>query len=152
MTISVKDTTLFGVFHPDAQDLYNTCSDLKKVAWGLWDPKRRLGDEVQYPDSRFSHIADYPKDKRAYLFRAFTPMLCRRPTKLEDSVKEMQGKTFFIEEKLDGERIQLHKRGDEFFYCSRCVRMSRCFAGVNRVTGRARITRTSTGAMRVQEA
>lgn len=46
-------------------------------------------------------------------------MLCRRPTKLEESVKEMQGKTFFIEEKLDGERMQLHKRGDEFFYCSR---------------------------------
>jgi len=121
MIISVKDTTVFGVFHPDAQDLYNTCSDLKKVAWGLWDPKRRLGDDVQYSGLRFWHIADYPKDKRVYLFRAFTPMLCRRPTKLEGSVKEMQGKTFFIEEKLDGERIQLHKRGDEFFYCSRCV-------------------------------
>lgn len=74
--------------------------------------------------SRFWHITDYLKDKRAYLFRAFTPMLCRRPTKLEDSVKEMQGKTFFIEEKLDGERMQLHKRGDEFFYCSRCVHVN----------------------------
>lgn len=103
MNISVKDTTLFAVFHPDAQDLYNTCSDLKKVAWGLWDPNKRLGDD----------------DKRVHLFRAFAPMLCRRPTKLEESVKEMQGKTFFIEEKLDGERMQLHKRGDEFFYCSR---------------------------------
>lgn len=47
MNISVKDTTLFAVLHPDAQDLYNTCSDLKKVAWGLWDPDRRLGDEVR---------------------------------------------------------------------------------------------------------
>lgn len=46
MNIFVKDTTLFSVFHPDAQDLYNTCSDLKKVAWGLWDPNRRLGSEV----------------------------------------------------------------------------------------------------------
>jgi len=52
MNISVKDTSVFGVFHPDAQDLYNMCSDLKKVAWGLWDPNRRLGDEVGCPNPR----------------------------------------------------------------------------------------------------
>ena len=121
MNISVKDTTVFAVLHPDAQDLYNTCSDLKKVAWRLWDPNRRLGDEVGYLTSDFSHITDSTKGKRVHLFRAFTPMLCRRPTKLEESVKEMQGKTFIVEEKLDGERMQLHKRDDEFFYCSRCV-------------------------------
>ena len=46
MIISVKETTVFSVFHPDAHDLYNTCSDLKKVAWELWDPNRRLGQEV----------------------------------------------------------------------------------------------------------
>ena len=47
MVISVKETTVFSVFHPDAQDLYNTCSDLKKVAWELWDPARRLNEEVR---------------------------------------------------------------------------------------------------------
>jgi hypothetical protein len=46
MVISVKETTVFSVFHPDAQDLYNTCSDLKKVAWELWDPSHRLRAEV----------------------------------------------------------------------------------------------------------
>ena len=46
MVISVKETTVFSVFHPDAQDLFNTCSDLKKVAWELWDPSRHLNDEV----------------------------------------------------------------------------------------------------------
>jgi DNA ligase 4 len=48
-------------------------------------------------------------------------MLCKRPTtrKIEESIKEMQGLAFIIEEKLDGERMQLHKRGDEYFYCSR---------------------------------
>ncbi|KAH7924280.1 ATP-dependent DNA ligase [Leucogyrophana mollusca] len=104
MVISVKETTVFSVFHPDAQDLFNTCSDLKKVAWELWDPSRRLNAE----------------DKAVQLFRAFAPMLCKRPThKIEESVKEMQGRKFIIEEKLDGERIQLHKRGNEYFYCSR---------------------------------
>ncbi|CAL1714652.1 unnamed protein product [Somion occarium] len=104
MNISVKETTVFSVFHPDAHDLFNTCSDLKKVAWELWDPKRRLNEE----------------DKSVQLFRAFAPMLCKRPTrKIEESVKDMQGSTFIMEEKLDGERIQLHKRGNEYFYCSR---------------------------------
>ncbi|GLB41800.1 putative DNA ligase [Lyophyllum shimeji] len=104
MNISVKETTIFSVFHPDAQDLYNTCSDLKKVAWELWDPSYRLNAE----------------DKNVQLFHAFAPMLCKRPTrKIEDTVREMGGTEFFIEEKLDGERMQLHKRGNEYFYCSR---------------------------------
>ncbi|KAH9975651.1 ATP dependent DNA ligase domain-containing protein [Russula compacta] len=102
--ISVKETTVFSVFHPDAHDLFNTCSDLKKVAWELWNTERRLKDQ----------------DKSVQLFRAFAPMLCKRPTgNIEESVKDMEGHTFFLEEKLDGERIQLHKRGNEYFYCSR---------------------------------
>ena len=49
-------------------------------------------------------------------------MLCKRPTrKIEETVREMGGSEFIIEEKLDGERMQLHKRGNEFFYCSRYV-------------------------------
>ncbi|KIP10052.1 hypothetical protein PHLGIDRAFT_125880 [Phlebiopsis gigantea 11061_1 CR5-6] len=104
MIISVKETTVFSVFHPDAHDLFNTCSDLKKVTWELWNPKRRLNDE----------------EKAVNLFHAFAPMLCKRPTKrIEESVKEMGGNKFIIEEKLDGERMQLHKRGNEYFYCSR---------------------------------
>ncbi|KAJ6518705.1 DNA ligase IV [Mycena sanguinolenta] len=104
MIISVKETTVFSVFHPDAQDLYNTCSDLKKVAWELWDPSHRLRAE----------------DKAVKLCSAFAPMLCKRPTKtIEGTVKEMGGTEFIIEEKLDGERMQLHKRGNEYFYCSR---------------------------------
>ncbi|KAK6992215.1 DNA ligase [Favolaschia claudopus] len=104
MVISVKETTVFSVFHPDAQDLYNTCSDLKKVAWELWDPSHRLREE----------------DKAVQLCSAFAPMLCKRPTKtIEGTVREMGNSEFIIEEKLDGERMQLHKRGNEYFYCSR---------------------------------
>jgi DNA ligase 4 len=56
------------------------------------------------------------------LFNAFTPMLCKRPTKkIEETVREMGGAEFIIEEKLDGERMQLHKRGNEYFFCSRFV-------------------------------
>lgn len=62
------------------------------------------------------------QDKNVQLFRAFAPMLCKRPTgNIEESVKDMEGHTFILEEKLDGERIQLHRRGNEYFYCSRFV-------------------------------
>ena len=36
-------------------------------------------------------------------------------------MKAMSGSEFIIEEKLDGERMQVHKRGNEYFYCSRFV-------------------------------
>lgn len=38
----------------------------------------------------------------------------------------MGGSEFLIEEKLDGERMQLHKRGNEYFYCSRYAAVSSC--------------------------
>lgn len=50
MVISVKETTVFSVFHPDAQDLYNICSELKKVAYELWDPSFRLNASVRFLD------------------------------------------------------------------------------------------------------
>lgn len=47
-------------------------------------------------------------------------MLCKRPTKsLEETVALMKDAKFIIEEKLDGERIQIHKRGNEYRYYSR---------------------------------
>ncbi|KAF8518045.1 DNA ligase 4 [Hysterangium stoloniferum] len=104
LNISVKETTVLSVFHEDAIALFNTCSDLKRVAYELADPTKRLDAD----------------DKTVKLFRAFAPMLCKRPTKrIEDTVKLMGGGKFIIEEKLDGERIQLHKQGNEYFYCSR---------------------------------
>jgi ATP dependent DNA ligase domain len=70
----------------------------------------------------FQLAVTFIQGKTVQLFHAFAPMLCKRPTKkIEDSVKEMGGSEFIIEEKLDGERMQLHKRGNEYFYCSRYV-------------------------------
>ncbi|THU99099.1 ATP-dependent DNA ligase [Dendrothele bispora CBS 962.96] len=104
LVISVKENTVFQVFHPDAQDLFNTCSDLKKVAWTLWDPSFRL----------------HARDKNVRLFQPFAPMLCTKPMKtIERTVKEMGGVEFMIEEKLDGERMQVHKRGNRYCYWSR---------------------------------
>lgn len=46
LSIGMKENTVFSVFHPDAMDLYNSCSDLQKICYDLADPQRRLNDEV----------------------------------------------------------------------------------------------------------
>jgi DNA ligase-4 len=47
-------------------------------------------------------------------------MLSKRPPKsLGDIVKRFGSIALKAEEKLDGERIQLHKRGAQYFYSSR---------------------------------
>lgn len=80
-------------------------------------------------------------------------MLCKRPTrKIEDSVREMGGHEFFIEEKLDGERMQLHKRGNEYFYCSRYAFPFSRERWHLFNAGRERITLTYMGSMWEQEA
>jgi len=45
-------------------------------------------------------------------------MLAKR-LDINEIPKALGGKTFWMEEKLDGERIQLHKAGDKFAYYSR---------------------------------
>ena len=75
-----------------------------------------------FPDLRLSKTKKNNQGKAIQLLHVFAPMLCKRPTrKLEDTVRGMGGSDFYIEEKLDGERMQLHKRGDEYFYGSRPV-------------------------------
>lgn len=95
---------MLSVFHPDALPVFNSSSDLKRVSYELWDPSYHVNE----------------LDKTVRMFRSFAPMLCKRPPKdLADAVKNFKGAPFKVEEKLDGERIQLHKRGDAYFYCSR---------------------------------
>ncbi|KIM34526.1 hypothetical protein M408DRAFT_325903 [Serendipita vermifera MAFF 305830] len=104
LNVGAKETTVLSVFHPDALAVFNSSSDLKRVSYELWDSSYRVNDV----------------DKTVRMFRSFAPMLSKRPPKnLADAVKRFGGVTFKVEEKLDGERIQLHKRGDTYFYCSR---------------------------------
>lgn len=81
-------------------------------------------------------------------------MLCRRPAnRFEDTIKDFEGRPFIMEEKLDGERIQLHKRGNEYFYCSRLVywfSYSTREAEIN-VSGKERTIHIYTGTMSERE-
>ncbi|XP_028810741.1 DNA ligase 4 isoform X2 [Denticeps clupeoides] len=100
MKLGISKETVLQVFHPDAAELYNVSTDLSKVCQQLHDPTVSLS-EVSIG-----------------LFSAFKPMLAAVGN-IRQVEKQMGNNAFFIETKLDGERIQLHKDGDVYKYYTR---------------------------------
>lgn len=100
MKLGVSKETVLQVFHPDATELYSVTTDLDKVCRQLHDPSISL-NEISIG-----------------LFSAFKPMLAA-VANIRQIEKQMGNQRFYIETKLDGERIQLHKDGDVYKYYSR---------------------------------
>jgi DNA ligase-4 len=104
MKIGATEKTLLNIWHPDADTLFNICSNLRRVCWELYDPEIRLQGE----------------DTGLSLMQCFQPQLAAFQDKagsFEKLVSRMQANaegddTFWIEEKLDGERMQLHVMDD----------------------------------------
>ncbi|TGZ77232.1 ATP-dependent DNA ligase [Ascodesmis nigricans] len=104
MKVGATEKTFFDAWHPDADALYNVSSSLRRVCWDLWDPNFRLQDDT----------------KGITLMSCFQPQLAQFQKKnMEDTVKAMGGTEFWIEEKLDGERMQMHFDGRNFEWWSR---------------------------------
>ena len=100
MKISLGQNSILSAFHPDAKEMFEVNANLEKVCSKLRDPSVRLHEMM------------------VELMSPFKPQLADRVS-IGKIVKEMGGKEFFIETKYDGERCQLHKKGDQFKYFSR---------------------------------
>nr|XP_020039593.1 DNA ligase 4 isoform X2 [Castor canadensis] len=100
LKLGVGQQTVFPVFHSDATELYSVTTDLEKVCRQLHDPSVGLSDIS------------------ITLFSAFRPMLAAIAD-VERIEKDMKHQSFYIETKLDGERMQMHKDGDVYQYFSR---------------------------------
>ncbi|XP_076839180.1 DNA ligase 4 [Brachyhypopomus gauderio] len=100
MKLGISKETVLQVFHPDAPELYNVTTDLDKVCRQLHDPSITL------------------TDVSIGLFSAFKPMLAA-VANIRQVEKQMGNQPFYIETKLDGERIQLHKDGIVYKYYTR---------------------------------
>ncbi|XP_062270491.1 DNA ligase 4 [Scomber scombrus] len=100
MKLGISKEIVLQVFHPDAAELYNVNTDLNKVCQQLHNPSVSLSDVS------------------IGLFSAFKPMLAA-VANIRNVEKQMGNSPFYIETKLDGERIQLHKDGDVYKYYSR---------------------------------
>lgn len=75
LKISLGERVVLQTLHEDAIDLFNVCSDLKRVCYTLWSPDFRLPRE----------------GKEVRVFLSFRPMLCRRNERsVPDIVKRMK--------------------------------------------------------------
>ncbi|MCJ1396834.1 DNA ligase (ATP) [Xylographa trunciseda] len=102
MKVGATEKTFFEIWHPDAESLFNVSSSLRRVCWALYDPSFRLDGD----DRDINLMQCFQPQLAQFQMRDFKKMVDRmRPTE-EDS-------TFWIEEKLDGERMQLHMVSDD---------------------------------------
>lgn len=81
-----------SAYHPDAKELYDVSNDLEKVCTSLEDPFNR------------------PLAIGISIFKPFRPMLADR-IEVSKFLTKMGNKPFYVETKLDGERIQIHTDG-----------------------------------------
>ena len=102
MKIGATERTFFDLWHLDAETLYNISSSLRRVCWELYDPNIRLEAE----------------DRGVKLMQCFQPQLAQFQVHSFDRIVARMKPTeddpvFWIEEKLDGERMQLHMVEDK---------------------------------------
>ena len=102
MKIGATEKTIFTSWHPDAENLFNISSSLRRVCWELYDPQVRLEGD----DRGISLMQCFQPQLAQFQMRSMESMVARMKPTEEDS-------EFWIEEKLDGERMQLHMIEDE---------------------------------------
>lgn len=110
------------VWHPDAPNLFHICNNLQKTFNYLIDPLIRLRpDQLNVfpmlpfkPQLSLKLTKNY--DKLVQDMQILVPMDANLNSLFES--KQLRGK-FYIEEKMDGDRMILHKRGKHFQFYSR---------------------------------
>ncbi|KAH7479247.1 DNA ligase 4 [Phytophthora ramorum] len=99
LKIGLRHERVLKFIHPDAMEMYNHTNDLHKVCTDLKNSAVRYVPQLQP-------------------FQVFTPMLAKR-VNFGECISAINGDTFVMEPKLDGERITCHVRGEEVQFISR---------------------------------
>ncbi|VBB88358.1 Conserved hypothetical protein [Yarrowia lipolytica] len=107
MKMNATEKVFFEPWHPDAESLFNVTASLKRVCWELTDPTKRLTSA----------------EAQVSLFACFMPQIAAFPKYSGQDIagKHFKGRPFYIEEKIDGERMQMHmsEYGNKFRWWSR---------------------------------
>lgn len=102
MKVGATERTFFSVWHPDAESLYSVSSSLRRVCWELYDPDSRLDGD----DTGIALMQCFQPQLAQFQMHSFEKMVDRMRMTEDDQ-------TFWVEEKLDGERMQLHMESDD---------------------------------------
>ena len=103
MKVGATERTFLSLWHPDGEALFSVSSSLRRVCWELYSPDIRLEQE----EAGISLMSCFqPQLAQFQLNASFQKMVeLLRPTD--------QDPEFWIEEKLDGERMQMHMIEDQ---------------------------------------
>ncbi|KAF7146971.1 hypothetical protein RHSIM_Rhsim03G0267200 [Rhododendron simsii] len=101
LKLGVSEKSIFHEFHPDAEDLFNVTCDLKLVCEKLRDRSQRH------------------KRQDIEVGKPVRPQLAMRVGNANNAWKKLHGKEVVAECKFDGDRIQIHKNGQEIHFFSR---------------------------------
>ncbi|KAH6603551.1 dna ligase 4 [Trichoderma cornu-damae] len=102
MRVGATERTFLYLWHPDGEALFNVSSSLRRVCWELYDPEFRLEQD----------------EAGITLMQCFQPQLAQfqMPASFQKMVELLRptedDPEFWIEEKLDGERMQMHMMED----------------------------------------
>jgi len=103
LKLGAGETVALNVYHRDAKDYYDCCTDLAKVIKDLQDKDYRV-----------------PKGENIKIMTPFKPMLALKCNE-EDLRKALRKGKVYVENKLDGERLLVHKKGSEIKMFTRNV-------------------------------
>ncbi|KAF4582798.1 DNA ligase I, ATP-dependent family protein [Ophiocordyceps camponoti-floridani] len=98
LKVGASEKTMLHAWHPDGETLFNVSSSLQRVCWELHDPSVRLEREEAGVGLMQCFQPQLAQFQMPASFQKMVELL--RPT--EDDAE------FWIEEKLDGERMQMH--------------------------------------------
>ncbi|XP_062183911.1 putative DNA ligase 4 [Phragmites australis] len=101
LKLGISEKSIFHEFHPDAEDLFNVTCDLKLVC-------EKLNDQSQRHKRQDIEVG-----------KAVRPQLAMRISNASAAWKKLHGKQVVAECKFDGDRIQIHKNGEEIHFFSR---------------------------------
>lgn len=102
--LDLSEQAILAVLHPKAPDMFNRLNSLEKIC-EILESSHEITDEL------ISSLSVEP-------LVPIRPQLCDRMS--EKQINELIGKAeMFAETKMDGERVQLHKKGDDYRYFTR---------------------------------
>lgn len=103
MKVGATERTFLNIWHPDAEALFNVSSSLRRVCWELYNPDVRIDEDKTW----------------VTLMQCFQPQLAQFQTSHSfENIVQRLGVTsekmeYWIEQKLDGERMQMHMAHDD---------------------------------------
>ncbi|KAG8161624.1 hypothetical protein KVR01_008611 [Diaporthe batatas] len=105
--VGVSEKSVLTKWHPDGVDLFNVNSDLRDVCRQLTDPEIRIGED----------------DQRLHIMHNFMPQLAPTASNAmtwDKIVRQLKlpadDPTFWMEEKVDGERMLMHVQMEDGAY------------------------------------